>query len=295
MAPARRRKRRDQLKVTVGPFRSLGDYATCMEIQREVWRFEDIDIVPGAMLLAAAHCGGLNLGAYNSLGEMIGFASTIVGLERGELVHHSHMLAVRTAYRNFDVGFKLKLAQRKEALKGKIRIITWTFDPLQPLNAYFNLAKLGASAVAYQEDFYGETTSMLHRGLPTDRLITRWELNNNEVEERLETGPTHHDLRKVLKKYQVINRLEEVAPGMTASSPVKLTCADSELLFEVPYNLPEIKARNLGVALEWQGKIRQVFRTYFKKGHLAKDFLVLEDEGHLRAFYLLQKAKARKH
>lgn len=294
MAPARRRKRRDQLKVTVGPFRSLADYATCMEIQREVWRFEDIDIVPAAMLLAAAHSGGLNLGAYNSLGEVIGFVSSIIGMERGELVHHSHMLAVRAAYRNFDVGFKLKLAQRKEVLKSKIRTITWTFDPLHPLNAYFNLAKLGASAAAYQEDFYGETTSMLHRGLPTDRLITRWELASDHVVERLESGPLHHDLRKVLKKYQIINRLEEVAPGMTASSPVKLTCTEPEVLFEVPYNLPEIKARNLGVALEWQGKVRQIFRTYFKKGYVAMDFLVLEDDGHLRAFYLLQKGKVRK-
>jgi predicted GNAT superfamily acetyltransferase len=81
---------------------------------------------------------------------------------------------------------------------------------------------------------------------------------------------------------------------MTASSPVKLTCTDPEVLFEVPYNLPEIKARNLGVALEWQGKVRHIFRTYFKKGYVATDFLVLEDDGHLRAFYLLQKGKVRK-
>ncbi len=294
MTPARRRKRRDQLKATVGPFRSLSDYNTCLEIQREVWRFEDIDIIPAPMLLAAAHCGGMNLGAYNSLGEMIGFVSSILGIERGELIQHSHMLAVRSAYRNFDVGYRLKLAQRKEALKSKIRAITWTFDPMQPLNAYFNLCKLGAHALGYEEDFYGETTSTLHRGLPTDRFITRWDLASERVVERLETGSPQNDLRKLLKKFHLINRLEEVAPGMAASSPVKLNCTEAELLFEVPYNLPEIKTRNLGVALEWQGKMRQVFRAYFKKGYAATDFWVSEDDGHLRAFYYLEKSKTRK-
>jgi len=294
MTPARRRKRRDHLKVTVGRFRGLSDYNTCMEIQREVWRFEDIDIVPVPMLLAAAHCGGMNLGAYNSLGELVGFASSILGTDRGELIQHSHMLAVRPAYRNFDVGFKLKLAQRKEALKGKIRTITWTFDPMQPLNAYFNLGKLGAHATGYEEDFYGETTSTLHRGLPTDRLISRWDLPSDAVAARLESGPPRNDLRKLLRKYPLINRLIEVAPGMTSSSPVKLSFTEPEILFEVPYNLPEIKTRNLGVALEWQGKMRQVFRAYFKKGYAAMDFWVSEDDGHLRAFYFLEKPKARK-
>lgn len=294
MTPARRRKRKEQLKITVGPFRGLADYQTCTEIQREVWHFQDIDIVPAPMLLAAAYAGGVNLGAYNSLGEMIGFACSIIGLERGELIHHSHMLAVRSAYRNFDVGYKLKIAQRKEALKNKIRTVTWTFDPLHPLNAYFNLGKLAARAVGYLEDFYGETTSALHRGLPTDRFLTRWDVASPRVVERLEEGPPHCELRKLLKRYQLINRLEEIAPGMASSTPVKLSSTEPEMLFEIPYNLPEIKTRNLGVALEWQGKMRQVFRAYFKKGYEATDFWVVEDDGHLRAFYFLEKPKNRK-
>ncbi len=289
MMPVTRRKRRDEIKVAIAPFRSLADYNTCVDIQREVWRFEDIDVTPVSLLLATEHCGGISLGAFNSLGEMVGFVSSMLGSDNGRLLQHSHMLAVRLAYRNFDVGYKLKLAQRKEALRRKIGLITWTFDPMQPLNAYFNLGKLGAWASAYEENFYGESTSALHRGLPTDRFVTRWDLADPAVENRLEAGPPHHDLRKELKKYSIVNRLEEVAPGMTTSSPLKLNCTDKELLFEVPYNLPDIKNRNLGVALEWQGKMRQLFRHYFKRGYAATDFWVAEEEGHLRAFYLLEK------
>lgn len=291
MTPAERRKKRDEIKTTIGAFRNLDDYSACMDIQREVWRCNDIEIIPVALLRAADNHGGICLGAYNSLGEMIGFVFSLLGWEYGEMIQHSHLLGVRAAYRNFDVGFHLKLAQRKEALRRKIHRINWTFDPMQPLNAYFSLGKLGTVSNVYIEDFYGETSSLLDRGLPTDRFVAVWELDAKTVAERLDQGPPRHDMRKELKKYLVINRLEEVAPGMASSSVVKLNCADDEFLFEIPYNLPEIKSRNLGVALEWQGKVRQVFRNYFKKGYVAADFWVAEDEGHLRAFYFLRKPK----
>jgi predicted GNAT superfamily acetyltransferase len=292
MAPAvRRKKRKDEIKVTIAPFRNMADFKSCEDIQREVWHFQDIDVVPVPLLLAVNRNGGILLGAYNNLGDLIGFAFSILGAYDGSLIHYSHMLAVRVAYRNFDVGFKLKLAQRKEVLKRKIPAITSTFDPMQPLNAYFTLGKLGGWANTYEENFYGETTSLQDRGLPTDRILVHWDLDSTSVTHRLETGPPKRDLRKELKQKSVINQLVEVAPGLMNSSPLKLNCAADQFLFEVPYNLPEIKSRDLGIALEWQGKMRQVFRQYFKKDYAATDFWVTEQDGHLRSFYLMEKKK----
>jgi predicted GNAT superfamily acetyltransferase len=289
MSPAVRRKKSDEIKMTISPFRGLADYKSCVEIQREVWRFEDIDIYPIGMLIAANNCGGIALGAYNSIGEMIGFVYSILAMENGVLAQHSLLLAVRQAYRNFNVAYKLKIAQRKECLKRKIRTITWAFDPMQPLNAYFALGKLGATAHAYVEDFCGESTSVLHRGLPTDRFLVHWDVEADAVERRIESGSPRHDLRKELKQHKAINHLEDAAPGMAVSSPLKLNSTDDRLLFEIPYNLPEIKNRNLGTALEWQGKLRQACRNYFGKGYEVTDFWVAEEDGHLRAFYFLEK------
>ncbi len=293
MSPVKR-KRKDEIKVTIGPFRNLSDYDGCADIQREVWRCADIDIVPPSLMISADRQGGISVGAYNNLGEMIGFCWSILGSDKGEFLQHSHMLGVRSAYRNFGVGFRLKYAQRKETLRRKLKAITWTFDPMLPLNAYFNLGKLGTWSAGYMENFFGETTSSLHRGLPTDRLLVCWDLKSPHVQERLESGPPRHDLRKELKKYPVVNRLEDLAPSLTACSPIKMNLTAPQILFEVPYNLPDIKARNLGVALEWQGKIRQVFRNYFRKGYAVTDFWVAEEEGHLRTFYFLEKKPAGK-
>jgi predicted GNAT superfamily acetyltransferase len=292
MSPAvRRKKRKDEIKVTIGPFRNPTDYKTCEDIQREVLHMGDIDIVPISMLLTANRTGGILLGAYSSLGDMVGFVFSLLGFHNGELIQHSNLLAVRAAYRNFDVGFKLKMALRKEALKHKITRITCAFDPMQPLNAYFVLGKLGEWANTYEEDYFGETTSQMDRGLPTDRILAQWELDDTAVIRRLELGPPRRDFHKELKHRSVINELMETAPGLLTSTPVKLNCKDSQFLFEVPYNLQEIKHRDLGIALEWQGRMRQVFLHYFKQNYAATDFWVSDQDGHLRACYLLEKRK----
>jgi len=287
----RRKKRKDEIKVTVAPLRNLADYKSCEDIQREVWRLPDIDIVPGRLLLSASRAGGILLGAYSNLGDLIGFAFSFPGMEEGRLVQHSYALAVRMAYRNFDVGFKLKMVQRKEALKRKISLITASFDPMQPLNAYFALGKLGQLAVGYEENLLGAVAGRADRALPTDRIVTRWNLDSSAVVRRLEAGPPPRDYRRDLKQRPLINHLSEAAPGLAASSAVKLNCNEEQFLFELPANLPEFRHRNLGLALEWQGKMRQVFRHYFKRGYAASDFWLLEQDGHLRSFYFFEKRK----
>src|SRR3974377_401536 len=80
MTPAvRRRKRKDEIKVTIAPFRNLADYKACEEIQREVWHSQDIDIVPVSLMLAVNRTGGILMGSYNSLGDLVGFAFSLLG------------------------------------------------------------------------------------------------------------------------------------------------------------------------------------------------------------------------
>src|ERR1044072_2567719 len=149
---------------------SEGEYHQIEELQKEAWGFDDLDIVPAATLIATNWAGGQVLGAFDS-DKLIGFAYGSPGYEDGRASIHSHMLAVKPEYRNAQVGFNLKLAQRDFALGQGLNEITWTFDPLQSLNAHLNFAKLGVISERYIVNFYGETTSSpLHQGFGTDRL-----------------------------------------------------------------------------------------------------------------------------
>jgi predicted GNAT superfamily acetyltransferase len=110
-------------------------------------------------------------------------------LRKNQAYLHSHLLAVLPEYQNRGVGRRLKLAQRDEALARGIDLVEWTFDPLQLKNAYFNIAKLGAIVRRYVPDLYGRTTSPLHGGLPTDRLVAEWWLRSPHVQSRLSGKP----------------------------------------------------------------------------------------------------------
>ncbi len=116
---------------------------------------------------------------------MVGFAYAVVGMKAGRPMLWSHMAGVLPEYRG-GLGFRLKLEQRERALAQGYDLIEWTFDPLQAMNAHFNFAKLGGVVEEYAANFYGESTSALHRGTPTDRVVLSWKITAPHVVRRLE-------------------------------------------------------------------------------------------------------------
>ena len=82
---------------------------------------------------------------------------------RSASIHlHSHITGVAPGHRGRSVGFALKQFQRSWALAHDVPTIEWTADPLVRGNVYFNLVKLGASIVAYHDDFYGPLRDRLN-------------------------------------------------------------------------------------------------------------------------------------
>ena len=163
------------------------EFRACVALQKEVWNFSDADLVPLRMFVVADKVGGQVMGAFEG-DAMVGFALSVPGTRSGHVYLHSHMLAVRTEYRNGGLGRRLKLMQREEALSRGIELIEWTFDPLEIKNAYLNIEKLGAIARRYNINQYGITSSPLQGGLPSDRLIAEWWLKSKRVESLLKDG-----------------------------------------------------------------------------------------------------------
>jgi len=163
---------------------TLEECEACVAMEKRVWQTEDIEVVPSAVMRVAAETGGQVLGAFEG-GRMIGFTFALVGCRAAgshlQTFLHSHMTAVLPEYQNRGIGRRLKLFQREEALGRGIRLIEWTFDPFELRNAYFNVTRLGAVMRRYLPNLYGITTSPLHSGIPTDRLVAEWHLDSERV------------------------------------------------------------------------------------------------------------------
>ena len=174
--------------VTIRPCRTIAEFEEMVDLEFKVWSFGERDVVPSQMYVVAAKTGGQVFGAF--VGDtMVGFALAYPGIRDGTPYLHSHMAAVLPEYRDLGVGRMLKLAQRQEARARGISLIEWTFDPLQTRNAYFNICRLGAVMRRYLLDVYGSTSSPLHAGLPTDRLVAEWHLGSERVERILRREP----------------------------------------------------------------------------------------------------------
>ena len=187
------------------------------------------------------------------------------------------MTAVLPEFRNQDVGLRLKLRQREEALNDGIAEIHWTFDPLQSVNGHFNISKLGAIARHYEENIYGRTSSVLHHGLSTDRLVAEWILNSDRVLGRVDSASSAVVLRD-LDRILCVNR---------GGTELRLNEEDEDLLVEIPSRLQDLSPSDI---TRWQENLRTACRHYFKRGYVVTDFIKLE-EARKQAFYVLTQSR----
>ena len=218
------------------------------EMQKEVWGVPDLDVVPLTHLIAAKAAGGVLIGAFDRQ-MLVGFVYGFVAQEDGEIAHHSHMLAVKHAYRNFHLGYKLKLAQRKAVLTRGINLITWTFDPLQSVNAYFNFTKLGVISNRYVINFYGEEAASFLHQTGTDRFWVKW----------------------LLTSERVVQRLKTTKPAL--ENPT------DKLLIEIPADINTLQQQNPELASKWRQRTRREFTGAIDAGYTVLDFSREETKG----------------
>jgi predicted GNAT superfamily acetyltransferase len=158
------------------------EFAEIVTLQREIWGYAEVELLPLRFFIVANKIGGQVLGAFDEK-KMVAFCICIPGLkESGKHYLHSHMLGVLPKYRNTGLGRQMKMKQRQYAIAEGVELIEWTFDPLELKNAFFNIERLGAVVRRYVHNQYGMTSSHLHGGLPTDRLVAEWWVKSKRAE-----------------------------------------------------------------------------------------------------------------
>lgn len=236
--------------IQVRKCEKLEEFHCCVELQRQIWGEADLEVEPVTMFVVAAHTGGQVLGAFDD-GRMIGYTLAIAGLRDGVPYLHSHMTGVLSDYRDRGVGRMLKLFQRDEALGRGLRLIQWTFDPLELRNAHFNLNRLGAICRQYLPNLYGTTTSPLHRGLATDRLLVEWRLDS--------------------------------ARAVAAIQNLAKEPAKAPAIIELPAELDRWQQENSPEVQKVQARLREEFTKWFAKGYAA---VALRTGAGNRAYFL---------
>jgi predicted GNAT superfamily acetyltransferase len=277
--------------IYIRALKDTTEFHQCEELQRQVWGMEDTSVVPLHLLLTAQKNGGLVLGAFDEQGTMVGFVFGFLGMtDQGQVKHCSHMAGVLPKYRGQQIGYRLKLAQRKHVLAQGLDLATWTYDPLEGTNASLNIGKLGVICRTYLPNVYGDTGIQLHLGLPTDRFEIEWWVRSRRVEERL--GGRHEKLtldKALSMGAEKVNRTEFDGRGLLRSEMNDRAPGGKAVLIEIPADFQALKSADLGLAREWQAQTREIFENCFGAGYVATDFISEVQGKQRRSFYLLQR------
>jgi predicted GNAT superfamily acetyltransferase len=261
--------------IEIRKLTELDEFRGAVQLQKVIWGFDDIDLLPLRFFVVASRVGGQVLGAFD--GEtMIGFCLGIPGVKPGGHAYlHSHMLGVLPEYHNLGVGRRLKLRQREDALARGIPLIEWTFDPLELKNAFFNIERLGAIVRRYAVNQYGDTSSPLHGGLPTDRCYAEWWIGSARVREICEADP----LVRTGPPGPLANRDEEAGQG-DDPGPGR----PPYLRISYPADIARIRAEENARARAIQLANAEKFQSAFARGLAVTGFEKNDAEG----VYLLE-------
>ncbi len=260
--------------LSIRNLHSVKELEAVYQLETLIWSVEDA--VPVNHTVATVKNGGFVLGAFINE-ELIGFQYSFPGFDGKRAYLCSHSLGIHDEYRALGIGEKLKLAQRETALVKGYDLISWTYDPLETVNANLNLHKLGAVCTRYIENAYGEMSDNMNAGIPTDRFLVEWRINNEKPQCSQDT-------------IAQLPRVIETDTENGFSVPLKADLRDDndKLLVPVPGNFQDIKKQNFSLALKWRETTKNVFVHFLNKGWIVTDLVKDRTREH-QYLYLLEK------
>lgn len=271
-----------QAGITIRPLESLADFQACVAVQNAVWGPSFGEAVPVSLLQVATYLGGTAIGAFNNDGALLGFVFGLTGVQAGRAVHWSHLLGVVTTARNLGLGRLLKEHQRVELQRAGIDEMRWTFDPLIAKNAHLNLSLLGARVVRYAPDMYGTTTSPMHHGLATDRLVVACATTRAFAPHPYFAAPAGVMEEPLLT-------LEPRAGDIVVNEDGGST-APASIRLEIPTDFQQLMAQFPARAAAWHAAVRKHFLWSIDRGYEVVS--LRRDPIASRSFYVLALKQA---
>lgn len=285
-------------KIEIRAVQGWDELLKIEELQRIIWTEDESEVMPAHVFHALQYNGAALFAAFDGA-EMVGFTlatlATVEGLDHridqvaaARLKMFSVIAGVLPGYRDSDIGYRLKVAQRDFSLRIGVRLISWTFDPLESRNGRFNIGKLGAVCRKYVRDFHGEMTG-LNAGMESDRFDVEWWITSNRVKGRTNKERKALSLDSLLGGGAVVtNESTFNSSGLPVPPPTYVSHPSNLMLVEIPADFQDIKQKDFPLAVRWREHTRILFEDLFESGFMVTDFVrQIEGDGRQRSFYLL--------
>ena len=271
-------------EIEIRSLHTIEELENVRKLESKIWGAEDS--IPAHQTITSVKNGGIVLGAFFNE-QLVGFQYSFPGFNGKDVYLCSHILGIDEEFRNKKIGEKLKLAQREEALKLGYSLVNWTYDPLESINGYLNIAKLGGKCSSYIENCYGEMDDLLNSGIPSDRFHVEWHIADDN---QFDTTGEQFELEKVLQKSLIQWEMKEELPIPSLNSFILEKECETAFV-AIPKDFRTIKEKNMVIANEWRMKTRQTFTTLFREGWQVTGFKKNNLTDIPVQFYIVTKKK----
>ena len=276
-----------QVDVDVRHLATHDEFVACVDLQHRIWGAGFSERVPAAILKVSQRIGGVTAGAFDENGDIVGFVFGMTGVENGELVHWSDMLAVRADLRDHGIGRILKEFQLRALLERGVARIYWTFDPLVARNAHLNFNRLNVDVAEYVINMYGsETDSVLHRGLGSDRFIVVRPVASSTGDIIPMERDRAHAVATVGEGSRILNEADEA--GVPAPPSLPRIPDEPVYRIAIPLDIEKVQAADIKLAARWRESTRRTILWGLEHGYRVHGFYRDDDSGC--GFYVLTTA-----
>jgi predicted GNAT superfamily acetyltransferase len=285
--PAARPKALTHIDIDVRHLATHEEFVACVALQHRIWGAGFSERVPAAILKVSQRIGGVTAGAFDESGDIVGFVFGMTGVENGELVHWSDMLAVRADLRDHGIGRILKEFQLRALLERGVARIYWTFDPLVARNAHLNFNRLNVGVAEYVINMYGsETDSVLHRGLGSDRFI----VVRPVAEVKGDVVPMERDRAHAVAAVGSGTTILNEVDGAGVPAMLELPKSPDEPVYRIaiPLDIEKVQAADISLAARWRETTRRAILWGIEHDYRVHGFYRDNEAGN--GFYVLSTA-----
>jgi predicted GNAT superfamily acetyltransferase len=238
--------------VTVREVSDAGEIHEMYRLFDRIWRPDPHNQpVTAALIRALSKADNYVAAAYDGA-ELVGGCVAFFG-PPDRATMHSHITGVLQR----GVGFALKTHQRGWAMRRGVKTISWTYDPLVSRNAYFNLAKLAATADQYLTNFYGGMNDGRNGADDSDRLLVSWDLTAPAVDAACAGRPATRGPDDA-----AVVGLDRTADDRPAVGDL----GGRTVLVAVPSDIETLRRTEPGVAHAWRIAVRETLGTLMAGG-----------------------------
>lgn len=260
-------------KIAIRRLTTMEELKQMQSVEEQVWSQPP---TPTHQTFTTSKNGGVILGAYKD-DVLIGFVYSFPGFDRQHTYLHSHMLGTLPEYRQGGIGEMLKLEQANIAKSLGYTMMTWTFDPLESINAYLNINKLRAVGAYYEENYYEQLRDGLNQGLPTDRILIQWDLRQDRPLPK----------SKINEEHILLIRESDGSPAFTQTFLHAFNNEQREWFVGIPEDFQTIKQHDMFLAKQWRLHSRKVFNQLFSAHYQAVN--IIRDHHTKQSYYVFEK------